>query len=663
MANFVTAETQEKSAKPNISPMRKWSILLVLSLALAIIILDTTILNVALTTIIQDLHTTIQKIQWVITAYALTLAALTITGGRLGDLFGRKRMFIFGALLFAVGSFIASVATNVGWLIAGEAIIEGIGAALMLPATTSLLIENFEGRDRAIAFGVWGGIAGAAAALGPILGGFLSTRYSWRWGFRINPIVALILVACSVIIPASKKLERKTELDWMGVFLSAFGLLGIVFGMIEASEYGWWKAKEIFQLGGRALTMPWGLSIVPFSIAIGILIVAGFFAWEYAHEKDGHTPLVSLKLFKNRTFTIGVIMNAVLALGQTGLIFSLPVFLQAVRHLDAYHTGLSLLPMSLALLIVAPLSAILGRKIPPKILIVLGLAINVVSYLVLRQALTVTTDVWHLAPGLALFGIGFGFVISQINNLTLSSVPMQAAGEASGVNNTMRQVGASFGSAIIGTILISVMSAQLVSGVAASTVLPTQVKTTLSQTIGAQASNIEFSGAGTIGGSLPADAQSEISRIAAEATVTANKTTLLYGAIFAFAGLLIGLLLPMGTKKETAPAQEPASATAARPTWEPSGMQTVSANALTAGSIADLITLEKQRLEKGLSGVHADVRALIANMRAAEEGILTTGAIAELIELERQRMEKGKAGMHLEVRSLIDRLQAELRES
>lgn len=597
-----------------ISPIRKWGILLVLSLALAIIILDTTILNVALTTIIQDLHTTIQKIQWVITAYSLTLAALTITGGRLGDLFGRKRMFVLGALLFAVGSFIASVSTTVGWLIAGEAIIEGIGAALMLPATTSLLIENFEGRDRAIAFGVWGGIAGAAAALGPILGGFLSTQYSWRWGFRINPIVALILVAFSFIIPASKKLERKTELDWLGVLFSALGLLGVVFGMIEASAYGWWNAKAVFEAGGHALTMPWGLSIVPFSIAFGVLVLGAFLSWEYTHERNGHTPLVSLKLFKNSTFSIGVLTTAVLALGQTGLIFALPVFLQAVRHLDAYHTGLSLLPMSLALLVVSPLSAVLGRTIPPKILIALGLAINVVSYLVLRQSLTVTADVWHLAPGLALFGVGFGFVISQINNLTLSSVPVQAAGEASGVNNTMRQVGASFGSAIIGTVLISVLSANLVSGVTASTVLPDQVKTTLSQTIGSQASNIEFSGVGATASSLPTKMQTEIARIAAESTVAANKATLEYGAIFALAGFLISLFLPMHAKKQPVRQREAAALPETIP-WEQEP-----AHALTTGMIGELIQLETTLIEKGLPGVAAEIHALIERRQAELEG-------------------------------------------
>src|SRR5216110_2707855 len=180
--------------------MRKWAPLLVLSLALAIIIIDTTLLNVSLSTLIRELHTNLQSLQWVISAYSLTLAALTVTGGRMGDLLGRKRMFRFGAFVFAAGSFLASVSNSVSTLLWGESIIEGIGAALMMPATASLLVSRYRGHDRALAFGIWGGVAAAASAIGPILGGFLTTHYSWRWGFRINVFVVAILLLGSIII-------------------------------------------------------------------------------------------------------------------------------------------------------------------------------------------------------------------------------------------------------------------------------------------------------------------------------------------------------------------------------------------------------------------------------------------------------------------------------
>lgn len=531
-------------------PRRKWTMLVVLSLALAIIILDTTILNVALSAIIRDLQTDIQKIQWVITAYSLTLAALTITGGRLGDLFGRKRMFVVGAFLFAVGSFIASISTNVGTLVAGEAIIEGIGAALMMPATASLLVANFQGRERAIAFGVWGGIAGASAALGPILGGYLTTHYNWRWGFRINLVVVLLLMIGSVLIPESRDTKEKKELDFVGVFLSALGMLALVFGIIESSTYGWWKAKTAFLIGGTTISLPWHLSVVPAFVALGVIVLGVFGWWEYRRERLGHTPLVSMKLFKNTTFTAGVSTTAVMSLGQTGLIFALPVFLQSVRGLDAYHTGLALLPMSLALLFVAPLSAALGKKVPANRLINLGLLVNVCAYLVLRRTLNIETTSTDLIPGLALFGVGMGLVMSQINNLTLSAVPLYQAGEASGVNNTLRQVGSTLGAAIIGTVLLSTLSAELVQGVQTSSVLPEPLKASIATAVQSQTSNVEFGGGAQVGSALPPGIQTEIVRIGHVATVEANKQSLTYGAIFALLGFLVSLRLPSTKKKE-----------------------------------------------------------------------------------------------------------------
>lgn len=613
---------QDVTALPNgvnLPPRRKWSILLVLSLALAIIILDTTILNVALSSIIRDLHTDIQKIQWVITAYSLTLAALTITGGRLGDLFGRKRMFVVGALLFAVGSFLASISTNVGMLIAGEAIIEGIGAALMMPATASLLVVNFQGRERAIAFGVWGGIAGAAAALGPILGGYLSTHYNWRWGFRINLFVVFLLIIGSVLIPESRDTKEKKELDFIGVVLSALGLLALVFGIIEASTYGWWKAKAAFVIGSTTLTLPWGLSIVPLCVFVGAIILVLFGLWENHCEKKGHTPLVSMKIFQNMAFSAGVSTTAVMSLGQTGLIFALPVFLQSVRGMDAFHTGLSLLPMSLALLVIAPLSAVLSKKIPGKILINAGLLINVGAYLLLRHTLNIDTTSTDLIPGLALFGAGMGLVMSQINNLTLSAVPIHQAGEASGINNTIRQVGATLGSAIIGTVLIGTLGSHLVDGVNASIVIPEAMKPQIASAVQSQSSNVEFGGGAQLNDRLPPVLQTEIIRIGHEATVEANRSSLLYGALFAVLGFFVSLFLPSVKKTKTATAPlasvviPPARATSSSPE-------------ITTGLVAELIQADLSRRAEGKLGLGTDVRLLLDAASADEPILQTAGA-------------------------------------
>src|SRR5436190_5145272 len=402
--------------------LRKWGTLMVLSLALAIIIIDSTLLNVSLSTLVHELNTNLQSLQWVISAYALMLAALTVTGGRMGDLFGRKRMFKLGAVIFVVGAVVASIAHSISVLLLGESIIEGIGAALMMPATASLLVAKYRGHDRAIAFGIWGGVAAAASAIGPILGGFLTTHYSWRWGFRSNVVVCAILLIGSRIVEDPQPLEKK-KTDWIGVLLSAAGLFAIVFGIIESETHA--------------------IPTTPIAIGIGVAILAGFAFWERRVEAKGGLPIVSMRLFQNGHFIAGASVVGVLMLAQNGVIFSLPVFLQSVKQLDAFHTGLTLLPMSLMLLIVSPAAAPLTKRIPHKRLVQAGLIINTIAIVILRFSIGIDIKLTWLIPGLALYGAGLGLVLSQINNLTLSSIDVREAGEGSGVLNTFRQIGIS----------------------------------------------------------------------------------------------------------------------------------------------------------------------------------------------------------------------------
>ncbi|MCL5667382.1 MAG: MFS transporter [Patescibacteria group bacterium] len=535
---------------PTSHGFKKWAPLLVLSLALMIIIIDTTILNVSLRTIINDLHTDIVSIQWVITVYSLILAAFTITGGRMGDLFGRKKMFMLGAAIFAAGSFIASISKSVGVLIGGESVVEGIGAVLMMPATASLLVANYKGRDRAVAFGVWGGIAGAASAIGPILGGWLTSNYSWRWAFRINVGVAIVLLLGSILIAESRDREEKPSLDWFGVLLSSLGLLSIVYGAIEAETYGWFKAKEAFSLFHHALNFG-QLSVVPIFFVLGLALLAAFIFWELRMDRQDKTPLVSLSLFRNRQFTSGAVTTGILALGQAGLIFSIPVFLQGVRNLDAFHTGLYMLPLSLVTLIAAPFSAFLIKIISPKRLIQLGLLIDVAAFLVLRYSLRVNATAWTLAPGFVLFGLGMGLMMAQVSNFTLSAVSVEEAGEASGVNNTLRQVGATLGSAIMGAILISTLTANLGTGISQSQVIPGQLKQNIAKAFESHASQIEFSNPGAYEGSLPENIKTELASISKQATTDANKTTLGYGVIFILLGFIVSFALPDNKDVET----------------------------------------------------------------------------------------------------------------
>jgi len=529
--------------------LMKWLPLIVLSSAVMIIIIDTTVLNVSIRDILNDLHTTVQSIQWVISAYSLTLAALTVTGGRLGDLFGRKKMFKLGAVLFAAGSLLTSIAPNIGWVIFGNAIVEGVGAALMMPATASLLVSNYRGKDRALAFAIWGGVAASAVAIGPILGGWLTTNYSWRWAFRINLIVvALLLLGARFIHEARDKVE-KIELDGVGIVLSAVGLTSIVYGLIESSSYGWWMARESFAIFGHSFA-PFRLSITPIAIFFGVVLLAIFALFEYRHEANGHTPLVSLGLFKNKQFTAGAVTTSMLALGQTGLIFAIPIFYQSVLGLDAFHTGLGLLPMSIAIMIGAPLSLKLTKKLLPKQIIQLGFVISSLGALYLFMTLSTTSTVWDLAPGLFIYGLGMGFGFSQLSNMTLSAVSVEQSGEASGVNNTLRQVGSSFGSAIIGAALIATLTSGVVKKLTASAVIPSSSKAQIIAGVKEAGSNIEFQSPESRG-ELPAPIVDEITKSTHEATVEGNKVALLFTGGFALLALAVSTSLPAIRNLET----------------------------------------------------------------------------------------------------------------
>lgn len=534
-------ENEEKSA--DISFFKKWIPLLVLSLGLAIIIIDGTLFNVSFGYLIRDLNTDILSLQWVITAYSLTIAALMITGGRLGDLFGRKRMFIVGAFIFALGSFVASISKNVGTMIVGESIIEGIGAALMMPATASLLVSTYRGRERAIAMGTWGGIAAASSAVGPILGGWLTTNYSWRWGFRINIVVAAVLIIGSIVIKECRDREEKPNLDILGVVLSSLGLLSVVFGIIESSSYGWLKAKKIFEIAGHKLDLG-NYSIVMPSIIIGLILLLIFFLWEKKVARSEGTPLVSFTLFKNSQYTSGLVTTSLMALGQAGLIFSIPIFLQSVRGLDAYHTGLALLPMSLTALFVAPFSAFLVKFITPKRLIQTGLFCNFLALILIRKTLNIDTNASDLIPPLVLYGVSIGLTMAQLSNMTLSAISVEEAGEAAGVNNTFRQIGGALGSAIIGAALLTALSANLSNGIKDSAVIPAQAKNQIGAEVAAQTSNIEFGGGAKIEGKTSAAIKDEIIAISHRATTDSNKLALLYAIFFVSLGVASSFFLP-----------------------------------------------------------------------------------------------------------------------
>src|SRR4051794_18811124 len=252
---------------------RRWITLVIIMTAVLVSALDTSILNVALPTILQEFHTNLPALQWVITGYSLVFASLLIIGGRLGDIYGAKRVFVIGLVLFGFGSFIASVSHSVPQLVIGEAIIEGIGASLMLPATLAILSNTFTGPERSVAFASWGTAAGSAVAFGPVLGGFLTTHYSWRWSFRINLIVAPIAILGALLfMQPTERSEDGGQIDYPGAALVAVGTFLLVFGLSSGSDYGWWEPLKPFTLyGRRSWPEGWPISVIPFALLASAL--------------------------------------------------------------------------------------------------------------------------------------------------------------------------------------------------------------------------------------------------------------------------------------------------------------------------------------------------------------------------------------------------------
>lgn len=526
---------------------RKWLPLAVVVLALFIIVLDTTIINVSLKSIIADLHTNLKAVQWVITGYSLILAAFMITGGRLGDIFGRKRMFRVGAIVFAIGSLLASIAHSQTQLLLSVAVVEGLGAAMMMPSTAALLLSEYRGKDRAIAFGMFGAVAGTAATVGPLLGGFLTTNYSWRWNYLINPFVVIVLLLGSRLLHESQE-RHSGRPDFLSIVLSATGLASIVYSLIESSSYGWIKAKADYEIFGNQYSLG-GISVTVYALVLGILLLSIFLQRQGALQRAGKMPLVSLELFKNRQFIAGTTVTMIVAMTQFGFIFILPVFLQGMLGKDAFHTGLSLLPFSLSVMVAGPFSGILVGKfnVAPKIMIQIGLVILAVGAILLHSEFTDTATAVTIMPGQVLFAIGFGLAFSQLANLTLSAVSVQQAGEASGVNNTLRQVGASLGQALVGALLLSALASQLNKDISDSKVLPPAVKPTVAATATNSAESLGTTSETKPG--TPRAITSEITRIRNDAIIHGVRTGLIATMAVAFIGLALSTQLPMRSQR------------------------------------------------------------------------------------------------------------------
>ena len=437
---------------------KRWVGLVFISLGVALIIVDSTIVNVAIPSIINDIGLNSTQAQWIQEIYTLVFAALLLVGGRLADQYGRRRLFLLGTVVFAGASVLAALAGDGTQLIAARAV-QGLGGALMLPTSLSLLNANFRGRDRGVAFGIWGATIGGTAALGPLLGGWLTTSYSWRWAFGINiPLGLLVIVGLLLLVPESKDPSGQRGADWFGAVLSAIGFGGIVFGLIEGRTYGWLATTKPLTVG--SWSWPWSVSPVPVAFVIGFAALTVFVAVERQRNRRGQVSMLDLNLFSITSFRNGNIAAAIVSLGEFGILFSLPLWFQNVIGYTAFQTGLALLALAGGSFLASGLTAPIGRKRGTIFIVRLGIVLEIIGIAGLAIFLRPDSTWLTTTPLLLVYGIGVGFATAQLTGVVLTDVPLNRSGEGSGIQSTSRQVGSALGIAILGTVLFATLGAR-----------------------------------------------------------------------------------------------------------------------------------------------------------------------------------------------------------
>ncbi len=449
----MTTPSAEFDAGTVLTGRRRWAALVFLALGVAMIILDATVVNVAIPTMVQDLGLTTADAEWVTAAYSLTFASLLILFGRVADRAGRRLIFVAGVIVFVGASVLVAASDDSLTLIAARAL-QGVGGAMILPSSLSVINAVFVGKSRAVAFAVWGGTIGGAAALGPLVGGWLTTYASWHWAFLINvPIGIVVLVGVLLTVPETKELGGPKGFDVLGTVLVTAGLLGVVFALIEGNRYGWLAPTNDFVIG----SWTWPLDAVSVAFVagvLGVLAIVLLLVVESRRVVAGKVVVIDLRLFRIRTFGAGNLVAVIVSLGEFGLLFALPLFLQATRGYDALETGVILLALAIGSFVASGLGAPLSQRMGPVMVLRLGMALEAIGIIGLGFMLSTTITGWQMAPWLFVYGMGVGFATAQLTGVILSEVPVAESGQASAVQSTARQVGAAIGTAIIGTTLI-----------------------------------------------------------------------------------------------------------------------------------------------------------------------------------------------------------------
>jgi EmrB/QacA subfamily drug resistance transporter len=443
-------------------------VLLTLATGQFLMTLDSAVMNVSIATVAKDVGTTVTGIQGAITAYTLVMAALMITGAKIGAIIGRKRAFAIGCVIYGCGSFTTAVAPSLPVLLLGWSLLEGIGAALILPAIVALVASNFPAERRPAAYGLVAAAGAVAVAVGPLIGGFCTTYFSWRWVFAGEVVLVLLILVLARRI-ADAPVEERPHLDVVGAVLSALGLGLLVFGVLRSGEWGWIPPKP----DGPSWA---GLSPTVWLVVGGLFVIWLFFRWQARRESRREEPLVRPAMLANRQLTGGVTMFFFQYLVQAGFFFVVPLFLSVALGLSALETGARLLPLSVTLLAAALGIPRVFPRVSPRLVVRVGLLSLLAGTVVLLGALDADAGPEVVFVPMLLVGLGIGALASQLGAVTVSAVPDEESPEVGGIQNTMTNLGASLGTALAGSLLIATLTSAFLTNVAQSPAIPASAK-------------------------------------------------------------------------------------------------------------------------------------------------------------------------------------------
>jgi len=438
------------------SSRTRWIGLVFISLAISLVIIDGTIVNTIFPVLIPDLGLSSTEVQWVQESYILVFASTLLIWGSLADRMGRRMLLNIGIVIFIGASIWAGSAETGNSLILAR-VVQGVGGAMVLPTTLSLVNANFHGRERGIAFAVWGSTIGGMVAVGPVLGGWLATDFTWRWAFLINvPLGIIIIIGLLLFVKESRSPGAPQGLDWLGALLSVLLFGPLVFGLIEGRVYGWWEVNGIntFSIGGWSWPEG-GVSVVPVSLAVSLASGIAFVLWERFREKRGQGVLLDLSLFRIASFRNGSIAALIISMGEFGLLFAIPLWLQFVIGMTPIGAGLVLLFLAGGAFMASAIGGALSGKLAPERAVQLGVLLEIAGIVGFALVASTQTGWGAIAPFLFIYGIGVGLATGQLTGVIMVDVPMEKNGQGSGSQSTVRQIGSALGIAVLGTLLFT----------------------------------------------------------------------------------------------------------------------------------------------------------------------------------------------------------------